>query len=138
MPSRAFWLVMTFDAPSPPTAGEDCFLKVITSNVGIGHNFPSAPLDLIEAWLNVRVTSEKGRRIYESGRLDQSGRLESGAHKLGGFMLDKDGNKIERNRVWVTAKKVTERAIPPGSPIPPARAWKPAFAATTSSWRSKP
>ncbi|MBI2890087.1 MAG: hypothetical protein HYY13_04805 [Nitrospirae bacterium] len=116
-PRRAFWLVMTFDASAPPEPGSTFALKVMTSNVGIGHNFPSAPLDLVEAWLQITATTTNGARFFERGIPDATGRLAEGTHRLGGYMLDAEGQRIERNRVWVTAKKVTERAIAQGQTV---------------------
>lgn len=116
-PTRAFWLIMSFDPQEAPVAGKSFVVKLLTSNVGIGHEFPSAPLDLVEAWPSLTAEDGRGRVFFRSGDLDRGGHLADDGHRLGGYMLDAEGRKIDRNRVWVTAKKVVERVIPPGQTI---------------------
>lgn len=116
-PRKAFWLVMTLEALKKPRAGEKLPFRIFTSNVGMEHDFPAAPLDLIDVWLEVNVADERGRVIFHSGALDKNFHVDKNAHRLGGVMLDKEGRKITKNRVWAIDKKIVLRAIKPGETV---------------------
>lgn len=113
---RAFWLFMNIDPAAEPMPGRDFSFKVITTNTGIDHQFPSAPLDLVEAWLEVIARDATGRVIYHLGGLDKHYRLAAGypdRHRLGGYMLDSQDHLLIENRVWDIQKKIILRSIMP-------------------------
>lgn len=115
--TKSFWLVMTMEALKKPKTGQKLPLRIFTSNVGMEHDFPSAPLDLIDVWLEMNVADERGRVIFHSGALDKNFHVDKNAHRLGGIMLDKDGKQITKNRVWAIDKKIVKRSIKPGQTI---------------------
>ena len=113
---RAFWLFMNVEPMTRPRAGSDLEFDIITTNTGIDHQFPSAPLDLVEAWLQVTVRDARGEILYSIGKLDDTYRLPEDypqEHRLGGYMLDSSDHLLIQNRVWDIKKKVVLRNIMP-------------------------
>ncbi|MEW6202378.1 MAG: DMT family transporter [bacterium] len=113
----AFWLFLNIVPLNKPKAGEVFHLNMITSNVGIDHQFPAAPLDLVEGWLQVKVVDAEGRIVYELGKLNEEHRLADDYPlqlMLGGYMLDSRDHLLVRNRVWDIKQKVVRRNIKPG------------------------
>lgn len=105
------WLKIQYAPRSVVRPGKQFDFTVWTANIGVDHAFPAAPLDLIEVWLTVIVTDAKGREIFASGIIDQQHNVPQEAHRLGGYMIGKDGELVEKNRVWQIAHKVIERQI---------------------------
>ena len=116
-PDRATWLAMVFESVTPAVPGEVFTLRILTTNAGMEHAFPAAPLDLIEAWLEIRVADDGGRTIFRSGALGEDGRIDPDAHKIGGYMIGMDDLMVKKNRVWQIKKKIVERVIPQGHHI---------------------
>lgn len=88
-------------------------LFVKTKNERIGHDFPVSLLDMIDVWLEVKIQDAKGHAVFTSGMMDKNFKLPENAHRLGATYLDKDGNVIDRHRVWKAAGIKNKRVIPP-------------------------
>jgi len=116
-PAEATWLAMVFESITKAVPGQDYVIRIITTNAGMEHPFPAAPLDLIEAWLEVRVEDEQGHTIYRSGGVGEDGCIDPDAHKIGGYMIGMDDKLVKKNRVWQIKEKVVERVIRPGHHI---------------------
>lgn len=115
---QATWLWMLFEPKNEPAPGADYTLDIVTANVGVGHRFPSAPLDLVDAWLEVRVRDARGQVVFEHGLADAgTGYIPADAHRLGGRVLGEDGKPIEHYRVWLPQRDVVDRALEPGVPV---------------------
>lgn len=118
--SKAFWLFMNMEPLTRPQPGKAFKFDVITTNVGIDHQFPSAPLDMVEAWLQVTVKDAKGGVVYDLGALGKDYRLAGDyppEHRLGGYMIDSSNHLLVKNRVWDIKKKIVLRNIKPGATI---------------------
>jgi hypothetical protein len=105
------WLKMHYAPRTAVRPGENFAFTIWTANIGVDHAFPAAPVDLIEVWLTVIVKDDQGREIFVSGIPDDLHHVPADAHRLGGYMIGKDGLVVEKNRVWQIAKKVIERQI---------------------------
>jgi len=114
--AQATWLWMLFEPKTEPLPGNDYTVDIVTANVGVGHRFPSAPFDLVEAWLEVRVRDARGVVIFENGFADRDGRIPADAHRLGGRVVGADGAPIEHYRVWQPQRDVVDRVLEPGVP----------------------
>jgi hypothetical protein len=114
---QATWLWMLFEAKDDPRPGSQYTLEILTANVGVGHRFPAAPLDLVEAWLEVRVRDARGQVVFEQGLADGTGHIPTDAHRLGGDVLGEDGKPIEHYRVWLPQHDVVDRVLNPGIPV---------------------
>ncbi|NLH47754.1 MAG: hypothetical protein GX444_04020 [Myxococcales bacterium] len=111
------WLKMNYEPRSAVMPGEKFKFILWTSNIGVDHAFPAAPLDLIEVWIEVRVTDADDALVFQSGGLDAEQQVLPGSHRLGGYMIGKDGNIVKMNRVWQIEKKIVERQIAFGQRI---------------------
>ena len=54
-------------------AGQKAALRALVVNRKVGHQFPTGPLDVLQAWLELRVTDARGRTIYTAGTLRPAG-----------------------------------------------------------------
>ncbi|MDH5307544.1 MAG: cytochrome c family protein, partial [Myxococcales bacterium] len=57
-------------APDTVRPGEEIDIRVVISSNKVGHDFPTGPLDIIQSWINLEVTDDKGRVLLGSGALD--------------------------------------------------------------------
>jgi len=105
------WLLISIEPLMEPEPGKPFAYRVLTTNTSLDHAFPAAPLDLIEVWLETRVTDTRGRTLFQSGVLDEKHHIPPDTHKLGGYMIGMDNHLVTKNRVWQIKKKVIEREI---------------------------
>jgi tetratricopeptide (TPR) repeat protein len=83
----------------------------------IGHFFPGGTVDAFDVWLEVEARDATGRRIFHSGAVADNGRgpVEKGAHFYRAFMLDGEGNMIDKRNAWQARSVLYVRLIPPGA-----------------------
>ncbi len=108
---QALWLRSAADLVGDVKPGSTVELRINTTNAGIEHHFPAAPLDLIDVWLDVELTDAAGRVLLRSGTVDDRGYVDSTAHRLGGYVLDTSGKRLEFHRIWDVADEKIERHI---------------------------
>ncbi|MBL7030746.1 MAG: hypothetical protein ISR89_06240, partial [Candidatus Marinimicrobia bacterium] len=82
----------------------------VTNN--IAHSFPTGPLDLYEAWLEFIVADGEGKEIYASGKIDESGHVDSFAHQFIAPPITEDGNWIQKHDLWNDRTILFNRSIP--------------------------
>jgi hypothetical protein len=101
-------------SPQQVEAGEDVAIRVILTNNKTGHDFPTGPLDMIESWIEVKVSDAAGNLIYHSGELDDRGNVvrPSVVFKLDGF--DRKGELIDRHNLWDLVGASYKRSLYPG------------------------
>jgi hypothetical protein len=105
---------MRIDAPERVSPGEEVSIRVILVNNKTGHDFPTGPLDMIESWVELEVTDDRGNVLYHTGALDEHGRLADTVvwYKADGF--DRQGNLIDRHNLWDLVGASYKRALYPG------------------------
>jgi hypothetical protein len=86
---------------------------VITSNK-VGHDFPTGPLDIIQAWVEVVVRDPAGRVVFESGTVDAKGFIKPGAFLFKSEPVDQYGNLIDRHNLWEMVGVRQRRSLFPG------------------------
>lgn len=106
------WLMVSMYFDVPPRPGEVFTLHLLTTNTGLGHNFPSGSLDLVKAWLDFTVQDEGGRVLCAQGRAAPGDPIPTDTPILGGHMLGQDNHIVVRNRVWQVKQKFYDRLIP--------------------------
>ncbi len=94
-------------------------LHIQTKNTGDGHVFPVGPTDLLRVWLELTVRDEKNNLIYTNIKRDAKGKMLSDSHEsikpyLGGKILNKQGELIDRHRIWTTAGAKDKHVLMPG------------------------
>ncbi|QKK02034.1 MAG: hypothetical protein HND55_04790 [Pseudomonadota bacterium] len=105
---------MTIDAPETIARGERTRFQVILTNNKTGHDFPTGPLDMIESWLEVRVTDDLGRVLYHSGHLDERGAVVDPVAWFKADAFDREGELIDRHNLWDLVGKSYSRSVYPG------------------------
>jgi hypothetical protein len=86
---------------------------VLTSNK-VGHDYPTGPLDLIQSWVELRVTDAAGREVFASGRRDEQNFIEPGSFLFKAEPVDQYGNLIDRHNLWEMVGVRYRRSLFPG------------------------
>jgi hypothetical protein len=102
------------DMPDSVSPGEKFKVKVMLASNKVGHDYPTGPLDMIQSWLEIRVTDESGREVFASGRRDAKGYLEPGTFLFKAEPVDQYGNLIDRHNLWEMVGVRFRRSLFPG------------------------
>ena len=101
-------------APKQAQPGETIAVAVnITSNK-VGHDFPTGPLDIIQAWVELEVTDWKGQVVFHSGQVDEKNFIEPGSFLFKAEAVDQYGNLIDRHNLWEMVGVRYRRSLFPG------------------------
>ena len=84
------------------------------STLKVGHPLTQGTVDSNELWLDVTVKSGD-RVIGRSGGLDEWGEVDRWSHFINVFMLDRDGNRINRRNPQDIFVPLYNHQIPPGA-----------------------
>ncbi len=97
--------------------GSTVRVDVVVRTRKIGHFFPGGTVDAFDVWLELQARDADGRIIFWSGRVEDNGRgqVEPGAHFYRSFMLDGEGNPINKRNAWQARSTLYVRLIPPGA-----------------------
>lgn len=101
-------------APEEVRANASFDINVIITNNKGGHNFPTGPLDMIQAWLEIIVTDQQGKVHYSSGTLDENHFIKPGAFIFKAEPVDQYNNVIDQHNLWEMVGVRYSRAIYPG------------------------
>jgi len=104
---------LVLEVPDSAKPGESIRIRVVADNRKVGHSFPTGPLDVIQAWIDVRVT-QGDREIFRSGALDERGFLKPGAFQLKAEGVDRAGHLIDRHNLWDMVGARFRRVLFPG------------------------
>jgi tetratricopeptide (TPR) repeat protein/cytochrome c553 len=94
--------------------GERYLLETVVRTLGVGHELTQGTSDSNELWLDVTVRSGE-RVIGRSGALDAEGDTDPWAYYLNAYLLDRDGNRIERRNAQDIFVALYNHQIPPGA-----------------------
>ncbi len=92
-------------------------LDAVVRTKRIGHFFPGGTVDAFDIWLEVVGRDATGRTFFWSGMVEDEGRgpVERGAHFYRSYMIDGDGNHINKRNAWQARSVLYVRLIPPGA-----------------------
>ena len=94
--------------------GQDYLLETVIRTLKMGHLFTQGTVDSNEVWLDVTVKS--GDRVLgRSGALDEQREVDPWAHFVNVFMLDREGNRIDRRNAQDIFVSLYDHQIPPGA-----------------------
>ena len=103
--------------PQVPTLqrGQKYLIEAVIRTVRLGHPFTQGTADSNEVWVDAKVTS--GTRIVgRSGGLGQPfNEVDPWSHFLNIYMLDRDGNRIDRRNPQDIFTPLYNHQIPPGA-----------------------
>ena len=94
--------------------GENYLLEVVVRTVGMGHELTQGTADSNELWLDLEVRAGE-RLIGRSGALDGQGDVDPWAYFLNAYLLDRNGNRIERRNAQDIFVALYNHQIPPGA-----------------------
>lgn len=109
-------VVMSIKAPEAVSAGSAFNAGVISTNKKAAHDFPAGPLDVIETWIELKVTDGTGKTVYHSGFLDKKNYVDPGAHFFVAHYYDKNNKPILLHEIWNLAR-VEKRSIHSGKSV---------------------
>jgi hypothetical protein len=102
-------------APDSALPGAPIVLQAELTNNKPGHDFPTGPLDIIQAWVEITVTDQAGRLVFQSGQRDSSHFIAPGSFMFKAEPVDQYGNLIDRHNLWEMVGVRYRRALYPGS-----------------------
>lgn len=104
--------------PQVPTLepGKTYLLETVIRTLKLGHLFTQGTADSNEIWLEVTVTSG-GEVIGQSGKINPADHnaVDPWSHFVNVFMLDRDGNRINRRNPQDIFTPLYNHQIPPGA-----------------------
>jgi len=97
--------------------GSTVRVDVVVRTRAIGHFFPAGTIDAFDVWLELQAKDAGGKTIYWSGMVEDGGRgrVEPGAHFYRAFLIDGEGNAINKRNAWQARSTLYVRLIPPGA-----------------------
>ena len=103
------------EAPEEVAPGESFPLRVHLLNNKVGHDFPTGPLDIIQAWVEIEVADDQGRVVFHSGRVNEEHFVETGSFMMKAEPVDRYGNLIDRHNLWEMVGVRFKRSMFPGA-----------------------
>lgn len=102
--------------PEVPTLqpGRTYLLEVVLRTLRLAHIFTQGTVDSNEVWVDVTGRSA-GRIVARSGGLGPHGEVDPWSHFVNVYMLDKDGNRIDRRNAQDIFTPLYNNQIPPGA-----------------------
>ncbi|HKS38001.1 MAG TPA: tetratricopeptide repeat protein, partial [Verrucomicrobiae bacterium] len=98
----------------PLKRGQRYLLEVVLRTMKLGHPFTQGTVDSNEVWVDTKVTS--GNKIVgRSGGLGPHNEVDSWSHFVNVFMLDRDGNRVDRRNPQDIFTPLYNHQIPPGA-----------------------
>ncbi len=94
--------------------GKKYLLESVVRTLKLGHLFTQGTVDSNEVWLDVTVKSGD-RVIGRSGAIDEKGEVDRWSHFLNVFMLDENGDRINRRNAQDIRVPLYNHQIPPGA-----------------------
>ncbi len=97
--------------------GSNVRVDVVVRTRKIGHFFPAGTVDAFDIWLELQGKDAAGKLVYWSGMVEDGGKgaVEKGAHFYRAFLLDGEGNPIDKRNAWQARSVMYVRLIPPGA-----------------------
>lgn len=95
--------------------GRTYLIETVVRTVRLGHPLTQGTVDSNELWADVRVTDPDGTVLGRSGGLGQFKEVDPWSHFLNVYMLDKDGNRIDRRNPQDIFVPLYNNQIPPGA-----------------------
>ena len=94
--------------------GKNYVIETVIRTLTLGHLLTQGTVDSNELWLDVTVTSG-GKVIGRSGDLDELGAVDPWSHFVNVFMLDRNGDRIDRRNAQDIFVPLYNHQIPPGA-----------------------
>ena len=94
--------------------GGEYVVDIVLRTLTLGHHFTQGTSDSNEIWLEVTATA--GDRVLgKSGGVDADGAVDPWSHFVNAYVLDRDGNRIDRRNAEDIFTRLYDHQIPPGA-----------------------
>jgi hypothetical protein len=100
--------------PETILLNEEVKIVTVITNNKVGHDFPTGPLDIIQAWVELIVTDQNGNEIFTSGLIDERNFVQPGSFIFKVEPVDQYGNLIDKHNLWEMVGVRFRRALFPG------------------------
>jgi tetratricopeptide (TPR) repeat protein len=101
------------------TPGKTYLLETVVRTLKMGHLFTEGTADSNEVWLDIRATTPNAdgseRVIGRSGGLGPDHRVDPWSHFINNYVLDRNGNRIDRRNAQDIFVALYNHQIPPGA-----------------------
>jgi tetratricopeptide (TPR) repeat protein len=94
--------------------GQSYLLEIVIRTLTMGHTFTQGTSDSNEVWLEVVLTDADGV-IGRSGGLDAEGHVDPWSHRVNSYVLDREGERIDRRNAEAIYATLYSHQIPPGA-----------------------
>jgi tetratricopeptide (TPR) repeat protein len=94
--------------------GQRYLLEVVLRTTRMGHPFTQGTVDSNEVWVDTKLTSP-GKIIGRSGALGSFNEVDPWAHFVNVYMLDREGNRVDRRNPQDIFTPLYNHQIPPGA-----------------------
>jgi len=94
--------------------GRTYLLETVLRTLKLGHPFTQGTVDSNEVWVDARVSSG-GRIVGRNGGLGAFREVDPWSHFVNVYMLDKNGNRIDRRNPQDIFTPLYNHQIPPGA-----------------------
>jgi hypothetical protein len=100
--------------PKKVAPGQEVTIQTLITNNKVGHDFPTGPMDIIQAWVELVVRDQEGNEIFSSGHRDEKHFIEPGSFIFKAEAVDQYGNLIDRHNLWEMVGVRYRRVLFPG------------------------
>lgn len=105
---------LELELPDEAVPGDPIDVRAIITSNKVGHDFPTGPLDIIQAWVEITATDPEGNVVYASGHRDERAFIEPGTFMFKAEPVDQYGNLIDRHNLWEMVGVRYRRSLFPG------------------------
>lgn len=95
-------------------SGETYLIETVLRTLKLGHHFTQGTTDSNQIWIELTAT-QGGMVIGHSGHRDDRESVDPGSHFVNTFMLDREGNRINRRNAQDIFTPLYSHQIPPGA-----------------------
>jgi tetratricopeptide (TPR) repeat protein len=94
--------------------GQTYLIEVVLRTMRLGHPFSQGTVDSNEIWVGAKATSG-GKVVGRTGGLGAHKEVDPWSHFINVFMLDRDGNRVDRRNPQDIFTPLYNHQIPPGA-----------------------
>ena len=94
--------------------GKSYLIETVLRTMTLGHHFTQGTTDSNQIWVEL-IARQGDRVIGSSGTRDERERVDSWSHFVNSFIVDRDGNRINRRNAHDIFTALYSHQIPPGA-----------------------
>ena len=95
-------------------AGQNYLIESVIRTIKLGHAFTQGTGDSNQIWVELNAYHD-GKLIAMSGGIDESGVVDEWSYFVNAYVLDNQGNRIDRRNVEDVFTTLYNHSIPPGA-----------------------